>query len=35
MKLILRELALDEQASPIDLKADQSILISVEEELVR
>lgn len=35
MKLILRELAFDKNESLIDLKADQNILISVEEELIR
>jgi len=35
MKLILREFEFDQEDSTIDLKADNSVLISVEEELIR
>ena len=35
MKLIIRELGFEEEGSQIDLKADSSILVSVEEELFR
>lgn len=35
MKLILRELGFKEEDSQIDLKSDSSILVSVEEELIR
>jgi polyphosphate kinase len=34
MKLILREFGFDKENSQVDLKADNSVLISVEEELI-
>lgn len=35
MKLVLRELNFEEEGSTVDLKADASILVSVEAELLR